>query len=136
MTPKELVQTWFKNLDNEDFDSIRALMSENHLFHSPMSPEAANKDAHIAMMQEMTASFQGEHIIDHLIEEDGKVAVHGRWVGKHTGTFNGIPATGNDVNFTYSDLFIIEEGKVTNEYFELNPMTFMTQIGALEPQNA
>lgn len=51
--------------------------------------------------------------------------------GTHTGEFNGIAATGNTVEFTFVDILHVVNGKVVKEHFELNPMTFMQQIGAM-----
>lgn len=126
-----LVANWFKNIDEKNFDANRALMADNHKFHNPMTPQAIGPDEHIGMMQMMTGSFEGTHHADIVVEQSGWVAVHGHWSGKHVGEFEGIPATGNKVEFTWSDMFQIENGKVVNEYFEMNPMSIMAQIGGV-----
>ena len=110
MTPKEVVKTWFKNIDNQNFDGIRSLMAADHIFYNPMTLAPIGIAEHLGMMQQMTSAFDGMHRIDLLVEEDGWVAVAGRWAGKHTGDFNGVPATGNEVQFTWSDFFQIIEG--------------------------
>lgn len=136
MTKKEIVKTWFAQIDAKNFDAIRSLMAANHSFHNPMTPSALDSEGHIGMMQQMTSAWDGEHICDIVLEDGNYVVVKGRWAGKHVGEFNGIAATGNQVEFTWTDIFEFENGKVTNEYFEMNPMTMMAQIGAMDSQNA
>ncbi len=97
-----------------------------------MTPQPLGPDEHIGMMQQMTSSFAGKHELTLLVEDSTHIAVRGRWTGKHTGEFNGIPATGNPVDFTFIDIFEIKNGKVAREAFEMNPMTMMAQIGAMK----
>ncbi|MFN0030980.1 MAG: ester cyclase [Flavobacteriales bacterium] len=131
MTNKEIAKAWFANIDKKDFSAVRSLMHADHKFHNPMTPEAVGPDEHIGMMTMMTGSFEGEHKVELVLEDATHAIVRGRWVGKHTGEFNGISATGNDVNFTFIDIFEIVDGKVRKEAFEMNGMAMMAQLGAV-----
>ena len=130
MAPKEIVKSWFASIDKQNFDNVRKLMAGNHQFHNPMTPAPIGTEEHIGMMQMMTGAFEGGHHIERLVEENGWVAAYGYWKGKHTGEFNGVAATGKEVKFSWADFFQLQDGKVANEYFEMNPMSIMTQIGA------
>jgi predicted ester cyclase len=130
MNNKEIAKTWFAHIDAKNFDGLKQLMAPNHSFHNPMSPEPAGADQHLGMMQMMTGALKGEHHLDIVIAEGDYVAVRGRWSGKHVGEFNGVPATGNDVSFTWTDVFHFIGGKVADEHLEMNPMAIMAQIGA------
>ncbi len=136
MTNEQFVQQWFKNIDNHNYEANRALMHEEHEFHNPMTPEAIGPDEHAGMMQMMSSSFSGEHVITLTVSEGNHVAVRGYWEGSHTGEFEGIPATGKKVKFTWADFFQIVDGKVKKEAFEMNPASILDQIGALQTQNA
>jgi predicted ester cyclase len=83
----------------------------------------------------MMSAFTGGHRIEQILSEGEWVVTRGRWVGTHTGEFNGIPATGNKVNFTFMDTMHVVNGKLAEEFMEWNAMTLMTQIGAI-PQPA
>jgi predicted ester cyclase len=135
MTNQETVKAWFAAIDNRDFDTVRNLMDSKHKFRNPMTPAPAGVDEHIGMMQMMTSAFDGTHSFNVIFGDDDHVAVSGKWSGTHTGDFNGVPATGNKVEFYFVDLFHFVNGKVVNEHMELNPMTIMQQIGAV-PANA
>ena len=131
MTNKEIAKAWFASIDANNFDAVKTLMDTEHQFHSPMTPAPVGVNEHIGMMQMMTTAFKGQHYLDLFISEGDYVTVRGRWTGKHTGEFNGVPATGNQVQFSWMDIFQIVNGKVVNEYFEMNPMAIMQQIGAM-----
>jgi len=128
MTRKQLVTTWFANIDGQNFKANKGLMAENHRFHNPLTPNPVGAEEHIGMMQMMTASFEGKHSINQAVKETGWVTVHGTWSGKHIGEFQGVPTTGNSVTFTWADFFKVIDGEVVNEYFEMNPMAIMEQL--------
>jgi predicted ester cyclase len=131
MTNKEIAKTWFASIDQQNFDRIKFLMDARHTFANPMTPTPIGPDEHIGMMQMMTSGFTGEHHLDLILEDHDHAVVRGRWKGKHTGEFNGLPATGKPVEFTFIDIFEIVNEKVRRETFEMNPMTIMVQIGAV-----
>ena len=135
MTNKEIAKAWFASIDSNDFNGIKKLMDSKHTFHNPMTPSPVGTDQHLGMMQMMTSSFKGKHHLELLISENEYVGVKGTWKGTHTGEFNGIPATNKPVEFSFTDIFHIVNGKVADEYFEMNPMAIMAQIGAA-PVNA
>jgi predicted ester cyclase len=135
MTNKELVKKWFSHIDGHQFAELRKLMDEKHSFRNSMTPTPIGAEQHIGMVQMMTSAIKGEHQLDLILESGDYVTVSGKWKGKHTGEFNGIPATNNSVEFPFIDIFHIVKGKVTDEHMEMNPMIIMQQIGAM-PSNA
>src|ERR1700757_572670 len=128
MTNKEIVKNWFAAIDAKDFEAVKKMMHQGHSFENPMTPTAAPAEQHLGMIQMMTSAFSGKHQLDHLISEGDYVAVRGRWIGKHTGEFNGIAATGKPVEFSWIDIFHIVDGKVERELFEMNPGRIAEQI--------
>jgi predicted ester cyclase len=130
MTNKEIVKAWFKAIDTNNYDSLKALMHEQHAFSNPMTPAPVGIQEHLGMIKGTTDALGGEHVLDLVLQDGEYVVVRGSWNGKHIGEFNGIAATGKPVHFTFTDIFHIVDGKVKEEYFELNPMAIMAQIGA------
>ena len=133
MTNKEIAKAWFAAIDNKDYNAIRSLAHPDHKFHNPMTPAPATTEEHIGLMQMMSGAFTGQHKIDLVMEDDDHVAVRARYVSKHTGEFNGIPATGKPVEMSFIDIFEIVDGKVRKEVLEMNPMSIMAQIGVPMP---
>jgi steroid delta-isomerase-like uncharacterized protein len=135
MTNKDIVKKWFAHIDSKQFNEVKSLMNNDHSFKNPMTPEPVGVDQHLGMMQMMTSAFDGTHILDLVLESGDYVIVSGRWNGKHTGAFNGIPASGKTVEFPFIDIFHVKNGKVTDEHMEMNPMSIMQQLGAVPAAN-
>jgi predicted ester cyclase len=94
-------------------------------------PAPANAEQHVELIKQTVGALTGKHIIWRTHAEGDFVVVEAQWVGKHTGDFNGVAATGNPVSFTFIDIMEIKDGKISNEHMELNPMSIMAQIGAM-----
>ena len=128
MTNKEIIKSWFSGIDAKNFDDVRSLMHADHRFTNPMTPEPVGAEQHLGMMQMMTGAFTGQHHIHQMVQEGDMVAAYGEWKGTHTGEFNGVAPTGRPVRFSWMDMFSLRDGKVAQEYFEMNPMSIMAQI--------
>ena len=77
----------------------------------------------------MYNAFNGKTTIELLIEEGEYVATRATWTGKHVGTYQGVPATNKDVAMTFIEILRVQDGKVTEDYVEMNPMTLLEQLG-------
>jgi len=128
MTPKEFIKSWFADIDANKFDALKKKMNSNHQFNNPMTPTTVGSDQHLGMIQQMTDAWEGGHTLDVVISEGEWVTARGRWSGKHTGEFNGVPATGKHIEFSFLDMMHVVNDQVVEEYFELNPMSIMQQI--------
>lgn len=135
MTNKEIVKAWFAAIDAKDFNALKNLADSKHKFRNSLTPAPVGVEEHIGMIQSMTSALDGKHTLNMVFSDDDHVGVSGEWSGKHIGEFNGIPATGNPVEFYFVDLLHIVNGKVVNEHLEMNPLTIMQQIGGV-PVNA
>jgi predicted ester cyclase len=131
MTNKEIVKTWYSALEINDFNTIKNLMDSKYQFRNPMSSTAISALEHLSMMEMMKSSFEARHEFDVFIEDENYVAVSGKWIAKHIGDFNGIPATGKGIELQLIDIFKIIDGKVLYHHIEFNPMSIMVQIGEI-----
>jgi steroid delta-isomerase-like uncharacterized protein len=129
MENKEIVKAWYSALEENDFNTIKNLMDSKYQFRNPMSPIPISAEEHLGMMDAMKSAFEARHEFDVFIEQGNYVVVRGKWIAKHTGDFNGIPATGKLVELHLIDIFNIIDGKVVNHHIEFNPMLIMAQIG-------
>jgi len=135
MTPLEFSKNWFSAIDAKNYDQLKSMMAPNHQFKNPVASAALNSEEHLGMIQGMMTSFEGSHHIEQTLCDGEWVVSRGHWEGKHTGDFNGIPATNKPVNFTITDIMHVVNGKLVEEFMEWNLMTIMMQIGAV-PQPA
>ena len=129
MTPKEFIQIWFANIDANRYEDLEKMLDTSHKFVNPMTPEPAGKEQHLGMIKMMTASFsENKHHLDVVLSDGEWVAARGRVTCKHTGEFNGVPPTNRKIEFSWIDVMHVVNGKLKEEYFEMNPMTIMQQV--------
>ena len=132
MTNKDLAAKWYAHIDKQDIPALKNLLDPAHRFSNPMAPAPVGVDEHLGMVQMMTSALKGAHTLERVISEGEYVAVQGRWKGKHVGEFNGVPATGKPVEFTFTDILHFQNGRIADEHLEMNPMAIMAQIGAMK----
>lgn len=73
--------------------------------------------------------------IDDIIAEADRVAVRLRSHARHTGTFMGMRASGNEYTITETHIFRIADGTVVEHWRDADMLGLMQQLGALpEPR--
>lgn len=133
MTNKELVLAFFKAIDSNDFATAAKLLGPHHQMHSSMSPVPMNAEQHLGMTKTFNEAFSNvEHEFVDILEIGNKVVGRGTWHSTHTGTFNGIPASGKKVHLTFIQIFEIENDALKNQWVEIDGMSLMMQIGAIQ----
>jgi predicted ester cyclase len=64
-------------------------------------------------------------------DEGGLVAVRYVITGTHKGVFNGAPPSGSDVSFDAHDWFMVQNGKITEQWVVLDALGLLQQIGVI-----
>lgn len=62
---------------------------------------------------------------------DGIVAIEADFIGRHTGEFAGIPATGKDVNVPLAVFYELRDGQIVEGRVYFETPAFMAQVGAI-----
>jgi steroid delta-isomerase-like uncharacterized protein len=70
-------------------------------------------------------------VIEHLVAEDDWVVTRVRCTGTHTGELAGIPASNRSVDFTASDIFQMEGGRIVESWHNVDDFGLLQQVGAL-----
>lgn len=71
-------------------------------------------------------------VIDVVVQGD-KAATRGVFKGTHTGTFNGIPATGKRVEVPWMDFWRVSNGKFVENWVRFDMLAMLTQLGVVPP---
>jgi predicted ester cyclase len=72
--------------------------------------------------------------IEDSIEADDKVACRFRMSGTHTGPLMGIPASGKPVSVVGTGIFRVVDGKLADNWVNIDALGLMQQIGAVPGQ--
>jgi steroid delta-isomerase-like uncharacterized protein len=67
--------------------------------------------------------------VDHLFAEGDKVVARFTLTGRHTGEFQGVPATGKTVTFPATDIYRFEQGRIAEGWAMMDFLAFLRQIG-------
>jgi len=75
-------------------------------------------------------------IVDALIADGDLVAEEGRYTGTHTGTWRNpdgaeIPATGRSLDFRFSAIFRVDDGKIASIRLYYDQLEVLSQLGLI-----
>jgi hypothetical protein len=71
-----------------------------------------------------------------IAEQGDDVFVHWQLTGTHSGTFQGIDATGRRIALDGIDHFVVRDGRVVSNFVVFDQMQFARAIGMLPPDGS
>ena len=78
------------------------------------------------------SAFPGFHDeIEDILAEGDKVAARWRFRATNSGSFQGMPPTGKAVDVTATGIFRVVDGKVTDNWVNLDALGLMQQLGVI-----
>lgn len=117
-----------------------AVIDDTHaadcVFHMP-DPSVKNRDAVKGLGGVIFKAFPDVKAnVEELLAIDDKVIERTVVTATHKGEFNGVPATGKPVVWTEQHIYKLKDGKVVEQWSEINMLGILAQIGALPPPPA
>ena len=128
---KAIVRDYLNEIVNRgNMSAFNTFFSEDVVFN-----EARNfREQYPARMQAIRGAFPDHHLtIRDQIAEGDKVVTRVTFHGTHSGSFNGMPATGKQVEWSGIAMDRIANGKVVEMWHVQNTASLMQQIGAPPP---
>jgi predicted ester cyclase len=120
----------FKNKQN--IDIVDRLFAQTFVHHIPFPGLPAGREGLKATGRSIFAAFAHEHLhadVELCLDAGDRVITRTRVRARHTGAFNGIPATNRDVGWTEITIYRLEGGKITEMIAEGNFLGLMAQLG-------
>jgi steroid delta-isomerase-like uncharacterized protein len=129
---KELLKKAAHALNNvSDRSGFFAYHADNVRAHG-LAPTTIDKAGMVNFYVGLVTGFPDLTIqIDDLIGEGDKVVWRITASGTHTGSFQGVPATGKPVKFGAQYTFRFEHGKIVERWSTIDRVAVLMQIGAL-----
>ena len=127
-----LVRRVFEEVINEGkFDTAKELIGPGYVNYSfpgvPPGPEGF-----MGVIGAFLAAFPDMKVtVQEVIADGDRVSTRGRMTGTHKGDFQGIPATGKSVDIGYIDVWRAEDGKLVENWVEMDRMGMMQQLGVI-----
>ena len=129
---KALVRRIFEEGINQNqqgvFDDLIAANYVNYDFPAPSTGPEGFKMI-IGMFR---AAFPDMHVtLEEELAEDDKVITRGYFTGTHQGDFQGIPPTGKQINVRYIDIWRVANGKLVENWVQMDQLGLMQQLGVI-----
>ncbi len=120
----------FKNNGNHGI--VDELMSPDFVHHLTDPRLPAGRDGIKALGQVIVAGFPDVHAsVEDLVADGDKVIERTQTSATHTGEFNGIPATGKKVGWTEIHIYRLVDGKIAEQWSEIDLLGLLVQLGAI-----
>jgi steroid delta-isomerase-like uncharacterized protein len=122
---------------NQAFDTnaqamLNELLAPDLMAHFPGLPAPLNREALLQVVSQFAAAFTDNHTTtDDQIAEGDKVMTRITWRAVHSGDFQGIPATGKQIEVSGIAIERIQDGKIVEHWSNLDQMSLMQQLGAI-----
>jgi steroid delta-isomerase-like uncharacterized protein len=122
-----------KLFNTGNLDLVEELFAANYVEHAPIPPDFPQG---LEMVREWTRQLRlafpdYRATVTHVVGEGDTVAGRITCRGTHLGTFMGIPASGNVIEWTESHFGRMENGKLAEHWTDLNQVELLTQMGVM-----
>lgn len=129
---KVLVRRTFDEAAKRNWEVLEELYTTDYIWHLPTSPEPLTSEESDEFMRTFLAAFPNySYTIEDMIAEDDKVVTRFTIRGTHKGEYMGIPATDKEIVSTSILISRVTDGKIVEEWQELDGYSFMRQLGAI-----
>jgi predicted ester cyclase len=127
---KEIVRKLYEAIDKQDMDTFLGLSGSDAVCHIPGVPDAVPFEAVTQVIQSFYKAFPGStHAIKDVIAEGDKVAVRFTQVSTHTGEYEGIAPTGNNIKVECQHLLRLVNRQIAEIWLVEDNLGMMHQLG-------
>lgn len=124
---RELVLDIYKNVDAQNFDRARQLLSPRYKAY--MGGNVLDFDAWAGMGQMFMRAFpDGRHVFDLADAVGDYVLLHGYFTGTHTEEFQGIPATGKVIKISLTMIDRVESDQLVEHRSDFDGAGLIQQL--------
>jgi steroid delta-isomerase-like uncharacterized protein len=118
-------------LNKGNIEFYRETMAPDYVYYFPsVNPKSMSSDETISMIKTTMESFSDLNwSIEGQVAAGDIVISRVKIKGTHTGTYQGIPATGNKVEFGVMNWCRLRDGKIVEEREEVDMFGFLQQLG-------
>ena len=132
---KAIVRRNYETADKNDLTAFSEQLAPDLVLHYPGMPSPLNREALLQMMNVMFSGLpHRQHVFEDQIAEGDKVATRLTLHAVHTGEFQGMPATGNQIVVPQIAIHRIQNGKIVEVWVSSDDISMMKQLGLMPSQ--
>ena len=130
---KAVVRRFFAALDDQEVEAVAALLTLRYRLHFDGNPEM-NREAGIGFFGAFLAAFPDiRHQVQDQIAEGDRVATRIVVRGTHQAELMGIPATGNEMTISATNVVRVDRGQIAEHWVNSDGIGMLVQLGAMPP---
>ena len=129
---KALYRRLFEEVINQgNLETVDELIASNYVNYNFPAP-TPGPDGFKQVVGMFRTAFPNIRVdVEQVFAEGDTVIGRGAFVGTHQGPFQGIPPTGMQVKVPYIDIWRIEDGKLVENWVQMDLLGLMQQLGAV-----
>ncbi len=129
---KAIVRRWVEAFNEGNLDAVDELVTDSYVRHDPNSPEVRGPEEEKRLISMYRSAFPDlRFTIEDMVAEDDKVAMRVGMSATHKGELLGIPPTENRLSLTAMEIYRLREGKIEEQWVNVDTLGMMQQIGAI-----
>jgi len=135
----EIVKRFFEEFNKGNIEIFNELCTPNYSFYFPSNnPKPMSREEQIEEEKMTLRAIPDLNLrIEKLFAVGDTVIIWGIVTGTHQGEYQGIPPTGNKIEFSNINIMRFKDGKLVEAREEANILGFMQQLGMeLKPKTA
>jgi steroid delta-isomerase-like uncharacterized protein len=135
---KAIIRAYVETVWNQkQLDRADEVVAPDFIDHAPLPGQAPGLDgAKEKWAMYLTAVPDLRVTIEELVAEGDKVGVRRSYEGTHQGELLGIPATGKRLQVGSISIFRLAEGKIAENWEQLDRLALMQQLGVIPAPTA
>ena len=129
---KAVVRRWVEAFNEGDTNAVDELLTDSYVRHDPNSPEVRGPEEEKQLIAMYRSAFPDLRFsIEDMVAEDDRVAMRVGISATHEGELLGIPPTQRRLSFTAMELYRLAEGKIDEQWVNMDTLGMMQQLGAI-----
>ncbi|MDV3001024.1 MAG: hypothetical protein N5P05_002630 [Chroococcopsis gigantea SAG 12.99] len=131
-SPDKIVLGFYEAFDKGELDRATALLAPDFVAHVAGSSEPLDRESFADFGLKFSQAFpDGQHIFNQVLVDGNRVVTEGKFVGTHTGSFQGLPPTGKKVQFSLMHIDLVEDGLIVEHWGQGDQLGLIQQLGIL-----
>ena len=129
---KNIVRRGFEEgMNRQNFSLFEEYLAPDYTNHNLPAP-VPGPQGFILVVKGFYSAFPDFQVtLEDIVAEGNLVSTRGYFTGTHLGDFQGIPATGKTFKVNYTDLWRGENGKLVENWVQLDMLGLLQQLGVL-----
>lgn len=134
---EQLVTDYLAVWNHGEYANLPDVVAEDVVIYEPSAPggEIRGRDELESFLREMRAAFPDLYgAIDDALATDEFVMLEWTTTATHEGEYEGLPATGREIELSGMDKIAISDGKVQDHWVYYDPRPMREQLGLTFPE--